>query len=126
MNKLILVGNGFDLAHGLPTSYKDFLNDFWANIHLNYKKEEYKKIVFINENYFRILNFSKLTENFDDFEENLISYQNEYSNEISPYLNFQLISRRNNILFKFNNTFFQQIIPQLLFIVKPLSLIQFY
>ena len=25
MNILVL-GNGFDLAHGLPTSYKDFLN----------------------------------------------------------------------------------------------------
>jgi hypothetical protein len=25
MNKLILIGNGFDLAHGLKTSYKDFL-----------------------------------------------------------------------------------------------------
>lgn len=25
-NKLILIGNGFDLAHGLKTSYKDFLN----------------------------------------------------------------------------------------------------
>ncbi len=27
MNKLILIGNGFDLAHGLKTSYNDFL--FW-------------------------------------------------------------------------------------------------
>ncbi|RZL20538.1 MAG: hypothetical protein EOO96_24965, partial [Pedobacter sp.] len=25
MNRLILVGNGFDLAHGLRTSYKDFI-----------------------------------------------------------------------------------------------------
>ncbi|WP_312697454.1 AbiH family protein [Sphingobacterium mizutaii] len=27
MNRLILIGNGFDLAHGLKTSYKDFI--FW-------------------------------------------------------------------------------------------------
>jgi len=27
MNRLILIGNGFDLAHGLRTSYKDFI--FW-------------------------------------------------------------------------------------------------
>lgn len=26
MNRLVLIGNGFDLAHGLPTSYKDFIN----------------------------------------------------------------------------------------------------
>ena len=25
MNKLVIIGNGFDLAHGLPTSYKDFI-----------------------------------------------------------------------------------------------------
>lgn len=29
MNKLIIIGNGFDLAHGLPTSYNHFLNDIW-------------------------------------------------------------------------------------------------
>jgi hypothetical protein len=29
VNRLILVGNGFDLAHGLKTSYKDFIDDFW-------------------------------------------------------------------------------------------------
>ena len=25
MNRLVLIGNGFDLAHGLKTSYKDFI-----------------------------------------------------------------------------------------------------
>jgi len=29
MNRVILIGNGFDLAHGLNTSYKDFIDDFW-------------------------------------------------------------------------------------------------
>lgn len=29
MNKLIIIGNGFDLAHGLPTSYNHFLNHIW-------------------------------------------------------------------------------------------------
>ena len=27
MNRIILVGNGFDLAHGLKSSYKDFVLD---------------------------------------------------------------------------------------------------
>ena len=26
MNRIIIIGNGFDLAHGLPTSYKNFIN----------------------------------------------------------------------------------------------------
>jgi len=28
-NKLFIIGNGFDIAHGLKTSYKDFIDDFW-------------------------------------------------------------------------------------------------
>jgi len=29
MNRVILIGNGFDLAHELKTSYTDFIDDFW-------------------------------------------------------------------------------------------------
>lgn len=29
MNRIVLIGNGFDLAHKLPTSYKDFINWYW-------------------------------------------------------------------------------------------------
>lgn len=32
MNRLIILGNGFDLAHGLRTSYNDFMEYFWSNI----------------------------------------------------------------------------------------------
>jgi hypothetical protein len=32
MNRLVIIGNGFDLAHGLPTSYKDFIDDYWENV----------------------------------------------------------------------------------------------
>jgi hypothetical protein len=31
MNRLILIGNGFDLAHGLKTSYHDFILDYFKN-----------------------------------------------------------------------------------------------
>lgn len=30
MNRIILIGNGFDLAHGLKTSYRDFIDNFWT------------------------------------------------------------------------------------------------
>lgn len=40
MNRIILIGNGFDLAHNLPTRYEDFINWYWDNIaysfHLNH------------------------------------------------------------------------------------------
>lgn len=29
MNRLVLIGNGFDLAHGLKTKYEDFINWYW-------------------------------------------------------------------------------------------------
>ena len=29
MNRLVLIGNGFDLAHGLPTRYEDFIHWYW-------------------------------------------------------------------------------------------------
>lgn len=29
MNRLVLIGNGFDLAHKLPTSYQDFIDWYW-------------------------------------------------------------------------------------------------
>lgn len=30
MNRIILIGNGFDLAHGLPTSYADFIRGYYT------------------------------------------------------------------------------------------------
>ena len=29
MNRLILIGNGFDKAHGLATSYQEFIDWYW-------------------------------------------------------------------------------------------------
>ena len=31
INRIILIGNGFDLAHGLKTSYTDFIKNYWDN-----------------------------------------------------------------------------------------------
>ena len=46
MNSVILIGNGFDLAHGLKTSYRDFIDDFWEkklSLVINaYNKKELK------------------------------------------------------------------------------------
>lgn len=35
MNKLVIVGNGFDLAHKIKTSYKDFIYNYFRKIILN-------------------------------------------------------------------------------------------
>lgn len=46
MNRLILVGNGFDLAHGLKTSYKDFIIWYLANC---FGKRAYIRSVYKDE-----------------------------------------------------------------------------
>lgn len=32
MNRIILIGNGFDLAHGMKTTYQNFLDNYWASV----------------------------------------------------------------------------------------------
>lgn len=32
MNRLVIIGNGFDLAHGLPTGYCDFIDWYWVKV----------------------------------------------------------------------------------------------
>ena len=45
MNRIILIGNGFDLAHGLKTSYADFIDWYWEKMGLTILKESSKNIV---------------------------------------------------------------------------------
>lgn len=35
MNRLVIIGNGFDLAHGLPTGYSHFIDWYWKEIFIN-------------------------------------------------------------------------------------------
>ncbi len=32
MNRIFIIGNGFDKAHGLATGYKDFIDSYWTNV----------------------------------------------------------------------------------------------
>ena len=49
MNRLILVGNGFDLAHSLKTSYKDFIDDFWEDVIFKLNMFKSDTLLFSNE-----------------------------------------------------------------------------
>lgn len=39
MNRLIIIGNGFDLAHKLSTKYSDFLLHYWNNVGVSYEDD---------------------------------------------------------------------------------------
>lgn len=38
MNKLVIIGNGFDLAHGMPTSYESFIKWLWREFNSSYNE----------------------------------------------------------------------------------------
>lgn len=43
MNRIIIVGNGFDLAHGVKTSYKDFIEWYFGKVIEELKRDYYYK-----------------------------------------------------------------------------------
>jgi hypothetical protein len=43
MNRIILIGNGFDLAHNLKTSYKHFIDWLWEKEELKFSNEDFWK-----------------------------------------------------------------------------------
>jgi hypothetical protein len=46
MNRLIIIGNGFDLAHGIKTSFNDFISDYFCNaINSFYTNRSYSDIL---------------------------------------------------------------------------------
>lgn len=106
MNKLILVGNGFDLAHGLPTTYRSFLNDFWRNFQLNHNNQEIKNLIDIDYSYNGYFNFGNNSiESFDDLFLNLKSYC-KYDSFIFEEEHFVARDKFKNI-FRFKSDFFR-------------------
>lgn len=94
MNRLVIIGNGFDLAHGLPTSYKEFMNNYWQDI-------------------------LKMSKNSDNYEDNLFSLKlnmvsigiqgrNEFYKDVKCYKTLTQFAERNKkyCTIEFKNKFF--------------------
>ena len=110
MNKLVIVGNGFDLAHNLPTSYKHFIDDFWSKFKSNYTSEEYKELVYVKDLYVSFFDFGPINT-FDDLLSNLTSYCSEYSGDREFDKDKMVCTAlesngRKTDIFKFKNEFF--------------------
>ena len=109
MNKLILIGNGFDLAHGLPTSYRDFLDNFWRSLSANFSNDLIKEIVYVNDMYTSFFEFSVKTENFKDFWKNVEDYRFKRGFHVDNE-NYELKKgSRETPIFYFKNLFFREI-----------------
>ena len=82
-----MIGNGFDLAHGLKTRYGDFINSFWKNQvkeaqNFNDWKVEKGSFFFKNE-FFKLE--SKEYKNYTDIaalKEDISSYENNFLERI--------------------------------------------
>lgn len=107
MNRLVIIGNGFDLAHGLPTSYRDFIEDFWKNFKNKCQSEEYRKLIHTNDLYNGYYNGYNSIENFDDLKLNLKNYSKE-SGYNYDFNNFVCRSNQD-VIFEFRNIFFKLI-----------------
>jgi len=83
MNRIILIGNGFDLAHGLKTSYADFIDDFCGQVKSD--EDEYKDMCNT------VMDVAKSKINFDDkaFIENENNFKNKFFYAVKKDLNVQ-------------------------------------
>lgn len=67
INRIVLIGNGFDLAHNLPTSYQDFIRDYWSIVGNNLVEHGQQRKAFndglIHIQYSELLAYSYKGEN---------------------------------------------------------------
>lgn len=104
MNKLIITGNGFDLAHGLPTSYNHFMDAFWRDLYKNIDTTWVEELISYDKN--EVKNYiDSHIKNYKDFESRLTKYITEYNKR--PY-NFGINFSKDDF-FKFENQFFKKL-----------------
>jgi hypothetical protein len=98
MNRIILIGNGFDLAHGLKTSYKDFIEWFWetkATKIKNNRGKEFEDDDIVIKAGGTWHHWQGNTTNYQDLEYNIEQgnikreYKNKFLEQISDISKFQ-------------------------------------
>lgn len=92
-NQLVIVGNGFDLAHGFKTSYRDFLNWYGCEAFLHFCDKRY-------------------------YEDGLISIRNKYSGYTSQFKDkpksyqdaINLVESNKNQSIEYKSIFFKKLV----------------
>ncbi|MCC8358929.1 AbiH family protein [Salinimicrobium sediminilitoris] len=96
MNRIILIGNGFDLAHEMKTTYKDFLDNYWEEVIALIKKSpQGRKFendeVIINKSPSGFLSgnsYNDLKATLKDFKEDII-FKNKFLEKITEKSNIE-------------------------------------
>lgn len=119
MNRLVIIGNGFDLAHGLPTGYCDFIDWYWRNHKIKKTASEESNIIVhtydsdlytLRIHFKRIIptdDMNRIINEMDSIESypEIISFKNRYSKGVI----FEYKRYVENCIFLFKNTFFELI-----------------
>jgi len=101
MNRIILIGNGFDLAHELSTSYKDFINSCWKKIITELRESRNKEY---EDNYVKLsTSIDTLAHVFSS--KNSVCTLDELKKQITSFNAF----KSTNVNFSFKNKFFEHI-----------------
>lgn len=101
--KIMVTGNGFDIAHLLPTSYKDFIDimNMIINMDNNQINTEIKKLISKNEKFKDLydldeLNFENLKRDFSEFSKQLeFSIKDKKATGLELYEYFRKINIKN-------------------------------
>lgn len=110
MNRIILIGNGFDLAHGLNTRYQDFIKSVWKDIILDIKKLNEPRSSYSLSNDKKIFSFDykqKINSAYFDNCSNLEINGNETYNDLCEAVDFYNDKCATTIKFEIKNTFLE-------------------
>lgn len=90
MNRIILIGNGFDLAHGMKTSYRDFIDDYWKTLREDIEKNKIKQIGANNyENEHKCVRIEiPYTPPLGNLANNILKFQSAYNGIIYGKITF--------------------------------------
>ena len=108
MNRIILIGNGFDLAHGLKTSYKNFIDDYWLGFIKQAKSGNKRNH---SDDY---MNFSTNVQTLAHVlsSVNTPSSYNELLSQIQSFRTYQVLGRDAKINLTFTNQFMERILKK--------------
>lgn len=102
MNRLVIIGNGFDLAHGLPTSYGHFIDDYWKTT----CDTKGKKIIKYNDELVSLNCEFGGSCKMEEF--NLIDNIKEYA-QLKDFITRNTIYGHGKFSIEFKNLFFEKI-----------------
>lgn len=81
MNRIIVIGNGFDKAHGLATGYNDFIDSYWNDFgnriygeYQSWQERSYGAILKINKGFIYLIILSNISKRIYNYKSCLIKF----------------------------------------------------